>query len=105
MSRSCFAALEHIGDRLLAGEELAADVDFVDAVEFFFGYLLKGLGEGQPGVIEQSIQPAQELHRFIDHPAAIGNHANIGLKGDRPAAHAFDLLYRIHGALERCRCS
>ena len=79
-------ALDHVAHRLLAAEELAADVQVVAAIELLLGHIQEVDRRGDAGVIHQAVQPPQEGGCFVYHPAAIGDDAQVALDGDRAAA-------------------
>ena len=88
-------AFDHVAHRLLGTEELAADVQVVAAVELLLGHIQEVDRCGDPGVVHQAVQAAQEGGRLINHPTAFRHDLQVALDGDCAPAHRGDMRHRF----------
>src|SRR5207244_10505671 len=73
------AALEHVLQRRLRHEERAGEVDAEDLVPVLVGHLQNRLVAGDPGVVDEDVQPPVVVDDLLDGPPAVLRGAHVAL--------------------------
>ncbi len=71
----------HHPARRLAGEEGPLQVDSQGGVEVLLGGVEGGVARGNPGVVDQDVQPAEVAGRRVDGPAHLGEVGDVHGQG------------------------
>src|SRR5215468_9642753 len=83
------AAPEHVLKRVLGQEERTGQVDRDDPLPVVVGHLGHGPVDGDPGVVDQDVEPAMLVNDLADHPAAVIGVPDVPLvQGDGAAGVA-----------------
>ena len=78
--------LHQFGERVLAAEEDALQIDVYRAVPFLFGDQMGAPGETDAGVVVKDVQTAKAAYGLGHHPLGIGGLGYVGMNRDRLAS-------------------
>src|ERR1700730_12266390 len=87
------APLHQLGQRVLAAEENALQIDVDRAIPFLLGEQMRTPGEADPGIVVEDVETAEVTGGLGDHPLGIGGPRYVRANRDRLAA-AFDYFSR-----------
>src|ERR1700730_11473183 len=80
------APLHQLGQRVLAAEENALQIDVDRAIPFLLGEQMRTPGEADPGIVVEDVETAEVAGGLGDHPLGIGGLRYVGANRDRLAA-------------------
>ena len=86
------AAIEHPPRDVLGQEKLRPKIHLKQEVEFFGLYLEKRLGEGNAGIVDQAIDPAEEFDGPLAEIDCLIDLSEVGRQRRGALSHSFDFL-------------
>ena len=71
---------------LLTGKKRSLDIDGKQSIKFIFLGVRNALGDADPGIVYQNIQPAKMRKRLLKKPLDVNGPGNIRLQSNSCAA-------------------